>query len=159
MTMLLGLVGLTATASSDSLRWRWLTSTLAGVVAALAGPGGVSAARVSAVAKAVIRHSSRRMATPSPLHSRGPRRPPLRGAKPSSVKRSETPWPAAAFAEIPGHLHDRLAVSVTRRIAPGSKPSSNVGASRVERHRKAFVAAQDAGAPAYGAVLDPWLGQ
>src|SRR5712671_6268608 len=42
MTMLLGLVGLTAIASSDSLRFRWLTSIFAGPRAepALAGTNG-----------------------------------------------------------------------------------------------------------------------
>src|ERR1700746_4069736 len=40
MTMLFGFVGLIAIASSDSFRWRWLTSTLVGTPRAAAGPGG-----------------------------------------------------------------------------------------------------------------------
>src|SRR2546428_11935905 len=38
-TMLLGLVGLTAMACSDSLKWRWLMSTLAGTPFARRGVG------------------------------------------------------------------------------------------------------------------------
>src|ERR1051325_11826804 len=40
MTMLLGFVGLIAIASSDSFKWRWLTSTFVGIPAAGAPPGG-----------------------------------------------------------------------------------------------------------------------
>src|SRR5215471_4933873 len=69
VTMLSGLVGLTAIASSDSLKCRWLMSTLTGVAvpvwaaASTAGPAA-SAAPVT-VATAKIRTRRRYMACPS----------------------------------------------------------------------------------------------
>src|SRR5215470_13392505 len=48
--MLSGLVGLTAIASSDSFRCRWLISTLAGVAAAILGPVWCAAAAVAGTA-------------------------------------------------------------------------------------------------------------
>src|SRR5438046_5596584 len=48
ITMLLGLVGLTATASSDSLLWSWLTSIFLGVAGGVASAGATSRAVVNA---------------------------------------------------------------------------------------------------------------
>ena len=67
VTMLSGFVGLTAMASSDSFRCRWLTSTLVGVVlAAIADPAGISSAAVTA-ATAKTANPERAIPIPYPL--------------------------------------------------------------------------------------------
>src|SRR5689334_4521790 len=69
VTMLLGLVGLTAIASSDSLKCRWLMSTLTGVAApvwaAASAAGPAASAAPATVATAKIRTRRRHMACPS----------------------------------------------------------------------------------------------
>src|SRR6266513_6369886 len=69
VTMLSGLAGLTAIASSDSLKCRWLMSTLTGaaapVWAAASAVGPVASAAPATIATAKIRTRRRYMACPS----------------------------------------------------------------------------------------------
>jgi hypothetical protein len=71
VTMLPGLAGLTAIASSDSFRCRWLTSTLAGVMVTGPVPAAASAAGVGtstapvSIATAMIANRKRYIARPS----------------------------------------------------------------------------------------------
>src|SRR5260370_14641461 len=74
VTMLSGLVGLTAIVSSDSFRCRWLISTLAGVVTATCDPVRAAASVVGVAASAAaistaittIKNRKRNMAGPLP---------------------------------------------------------------------------------------------
>src|SRR5919109_381655 len=63
VTMLSGLTGLTAIASSDSFRCRWLTSTLTGVTAAARSPARAVANVAGAAARAAA-------ASPEAVHDR-----------------------------------------------------------------------------------------
>src|SRR5260370_26946637 len=78
ITMLLGLAGLTAIASSDSFRCRWLTSTLAGTAgpAATRAAAGTPASVAAAVAPAItIANRKRYKPSPFPLSQHDPAHP------------------------------------------------------------------------------------
>src|SRR6266487_1780409 len=74
ITMLSGFAGLTATASSDSFRCRWLTSTLAGTLgdATTSAAAGTPASATAAATPAVTTASAMRYMPALPFASRVP---------------------------------------------------------------------------------------
>src|SRR5215470_2094952 len=101
--MLSGLVGLTAMASSDSFRCRWLTSTLTGVAAAILGPARCAAEAVAGTPASVATART----APATIGNR----------KRYMIGPSSSPRPPRGYASRSGGFRSAQALRVRHAVA------------------------------------------